>query len=91
MFFTGSRYADAGTYQATRADGTVATVTRIPLPTGRPVLGWHRRGEGERLDLIAYQYLKDPAQAWILCEANNAVVPDALAGRDLIAIPDAGR
>ena len=55
------------------------------------MIGWHRRGEGERLDLIAYQYLKDPAQAWILCEANDAVVPDALAGRDLIAIPDAGR
>ena len=34
MFFTGSRYAGAGTYQVTRADGTVVTVTRIPLPAG---------------------------------------------------------
>ena len=55
------------------------------------MIGWHRRGEGERLDLIAYQYLNDPTQAWILCEANDAVVPDALAARDLIAIPDAGQ
>jgi len=91
MFFTGSRYAAAGTCQATLADGTVVTVTRIPLPVPRPVLGWHLRTEGERLDLIAYQYLKDPARAWILCEANDCLVPDALAARELIAIPDAGR
>ena len=91
MFFPGSRYASAGTYQATRADGTAVTVTRIPLPAPRPVLGWHRRGEGERLDLIAYQYLNNPTQAWILCEASNCVVPDALAAHDLIAIPGAVR
>ena len=91
MFFPGSRYAAAGTCQAVRADGTVVTVTCIPLPVPRSVLGWHQRAEGERLDLIAYHYLKDPAQAWVLCEANNCLVPDALAARELIAIPDAGR
>jgi hypothetical protein len=91
MFFSGSRYASAGSYQAARADGTLVTVTRIPLPTPRAVLGWHRRGEGERLDLIAYRYLKDPAQAWILCEANDCLVPDALAAHELIAIADMGR
>ena len=91
MFLPGSRYAVAGTAQAVRADGTIVTVTLIPLPVPRTVLGWHRRTEGERLDLIAYQYLKDPAQGWILCEANDCLVPDALAARELIAIPDAGR
>jgi hypothetical protein len=91
MFFSGSRYASAGSYQAIRADGTTVTVTRIPLPTPRPVLGWHQAAEGGRLDLIAYQYLKNPDQAWILCEANDCVVPDALAAHELIAIPDMGR
>ena len=91
MFFPGSRYAAAGTYQATRTDGTAVTVTRIPLPAPRQVLGWHPRGEGDRLDLIAHRYLNNPTQAWMLCEASNCVVPDALAAHDLIAVPGPGR
>jgi hypothetical protein len=89
MFFAGSRYAAAGTYQVTLADGTVVVVTRIPLPVARTTLGWHRRAEGERLDLIAYRYLRDATAFWQLCEVNDAVVPDALAARDLVAVPPA--
>ncbi|WP_428338573.1 hypothetical protein [Mycobacterium sp.] len=90
MFFGGSRYSGAGTYEVTCADGTVVTVTRIPLPSARNAVGWHRRGEGERLDLIAYQYLRDATGFWVLCDTNDAVVPDALAAHALIAIPGPG-
>jgi hypothetical protein len=90
MFTPTSRYANAPTYQVTMRDGTVATATSIPLPVRRDPIGWHPRAEGERLDLIAYRYLQDPTRFWQLCEANDAVVPDAVALHDLIAIPPAG-
>ena len=90
MFSPSSRYASAGTYQVTFADGTVVTATCIPLPAVRAVLGWHRRADGERLDLIAYRYLADATRSWQLCEANNAISPDALAAHGLVAIPPTG-
>lgn len=86
MFFPGSRYEKVGTSQVTQANRTI-TVTKIPLPANRPLLGYHRRLEGQRLDLIASNYLKDPTGFWQLCDANNTVVPDALASRNLIGIP----
>ena len=90
MFDTNSRYAAAGTYQATLEDGSVVVVTRIPRPPSRTPIGWYRRGEGERLDLIAYQFVKDATKAWALCDANDAVSPDALAAHELIGIPGTG-
>ena len=87
MFFPGSRYEKVGTYQIARPDGTLITVTKLPLPKERPLLGYHRRLEGQRLDLIASNYLKDATAFWQLCDANDAVVPDALAAHELIGIP----
>lgn len=89
MFSSTSRYAACRTYQVTLADGKVVTATGIPLPAERAPIGWHRRSLDERLDLIAYRYLQDPTRFWQLCEANGAVVPDALAQHDLVAIPRA--
>ena len=87
MFFTGSRYANMDTYSATKADGKVVQVVKLPLPSLTPLLGFHRRHEGQRLDLIASHYLSDATTFWRLCDANNSVVPDALGARDLIGIP----
>jgi hypothetical protein len=87
MFFPGSRYQNLATYTITRLGGAVVAVTRLPLPAQGPVLGYHQRRQGQRLDLIAAHYLVDPTTFWKLCDANNAVVPDALAVHDLIGIP----
>jgi hypothetical protein len=87
MFFPGSRYEKAGTYAVKKPDGTAVTVTRLPLPRAAPLLGYHRRLEGQRLDLIAARYLADATTFWRLCDANNTVVPDALAAQELIGIP----
>ena len=44
------------------------------------------------MDLIANRFLNDPfAGFWRLCDANNVIVPDALAKRDLVGIPLPGR
>lgn len=91
MFASNSRYATAGTYPVTLADGTVVTVTRAPAPQTPRILGWHRRADDERLDVIAYRFVKDATRGWLLCDANDAMVPDALAVHELIAIPEPGR
>ena len=91
MFSSDSRYAHAGTYQVTLADGSVVVVTRIPQSSPGRTVGWYRRSESERLDVIAYQFLKDATKTWALCDANQAMSPDALAAHDLVAIPEPGR
>ena len=87
MFSNGSRYLSTGTYTVTLVDGTSVAVTRIPLPRQRPALGFHRRLDTERLDLLAFHYLKDATTAWTLGWTNGAVVLDALAAHELVAIP----
>lgn len=87
MFPSDSRYAEAGTYQVTLADGVVVTVTRAPHAAATRLIGWHRRAEGERLDVIAHRYTGDATRAWLLCDANDAMSPDALASHDVIGIP----
>jgi hypothetical protein len=91
MFFSGSRYEKLGTYSTTKADGKTVQATKLPLPSVAPLIGFHRRHEGQRLDLIASHYLSDATTFWRLCDANNEVVPDALAVHDLIGIPQKGR
>jgi hypothetical protein len=91
MFFPGSRYEKLATYTATRRDGTRVTVVKLPLPARPALRGYHERQEGERLDLIAARHLKDATAFWRLCDANDAVVPDALASHPLVGIPQEGR
>jgi hypothetical protein len=91
MFFPGSRYASLGTYYARRLDGSTVLVTRLPKPVAGPLLGYHRRLSGQRLDHIAAHYLTDPTGFWRLCDANDAVVPDALAAAELVGVPAPGR
>jgi hypothetical protein len=87
MFSSNSRYSKSGTYAVTKLDGTVVTATRLPLPAPGPIIGFHRRLQGQRLDLIASHYLNDPTAFWKLCDANNAMIPDSLGVHDLIGIP----
>jgi hypothetical protein len=87
MFFPNSRYLNAGTYQVTLPNGSVVTATHLPLPRKSPLLGFHRRHEGQRIDLVANYYLKDPTAFWRLCDASGSIAPDALAARELVAIP----
>ncbi len=87
MFFPGSRYEKTGTYQIPQSDGILIPVTKLPLPRQRTLRGYHRRLQGQRLDLIASHYLKDATAFWQLCDANDAMVPDALVAHELIGIP----
>lgn len=91
MFFPGSRYEKMEPYRVTRPDGSTVIGTRLPLPLSAPVTGYHRRLAGQRLDLISARYLRDATAFWRLCDANDAVAPDALAARELVGIPQERR
>lgn len=87
MFFPGSRYATSSQYTLTLASGMVVRVVRAPTPGAPAVLGYYRRQTGDRLDQIAARFLGDATQFWRICDANGAVVPDALAARPLVGVP----
>jgi hypothetical protein len=87
MFFPNSRYAKLGTYTVRTASGATVPVTRLPLPGAPPIRGFHTRNQTQRPDLIAFHYLGDATAFWRLCDAGDAVAPDALAARPRIAIP----
>jgi hypothetical protein len=87
MFAPNSRYFSLSTYTVLLPDGRVVAATRCAQPTALPLAGYHRRVDGDRLDLLAARYLKDPTFFWKLCDANNALVPDSLSACDLIGIP----
>ena len=87
MIFPGSRYQNSGTTLVIQADGTQIPALKTPIPRPAVVQGFVRRQLGQRLDLIANQYLNDATAFWRLCDANNSVVPDALANSALVGIP----
>lgn len=92
MFTSDSRYAGQATYTVTLADGTQVTAVVPPLPPSVPEsvpLAGYAPG-GERLDLVAVQYLNAPSGFWRLCDANNAMLAGVLAARALIGIPSGG-
>jgi hypothetical protein len=87
MFFPNSRYASQQQYSFTRADGSVAQVTKLPAPGLAAVVGYYRRNSSDRLDHISARFLADATAFWRICDANGAVSPDALAARDLVGVP----
>ena len=87
MFDNNSRYAKMSTYAVTLPDGSMIAAVRLPLPNPAPSMGFHPRIAGERLDLLAARYLKDPTAFWRLCDTNNTPCVDALAARPMVGIP----
>jgi hypothetical protein len=87
MFFPGSRYAASPQYTLTLGGGMVVRVVKAPTPGAPAVLGYYRRQTGDRLDQIAARFLGDATQFWRICDANGAIVPDALAARPLVGVP----
>lgn len=90
-----SRYHGIETVVLKRQDGkTIAYLRRrfVPSPDRFSLLQEHIVSQGERLDTIAAQHLRDPEQFWRICDANNAMRPEDLTaemGRKLrITLPE---
>ncbi len=81
MFSIISRYYGVQTAQLERADGkTIVYLKRrfVPSPDRFQLLQEHTITDLERLDNVTAQYLNDPEQFWRICDANNAMNPEAL-------------
>ena len=93
LFDPTSRYYGLETTSLVQDGVPVGYVTRrfVPQPESFQDLQMHTVIQGDRLDVIAAQYLGDPALFWRLCDANRALRPWRLtetAGRKLrITLP----
>lgn len=82
-----SRYKDEPTYQVTDARGRTVTVVATPAPPQEALRGYHVRRQGQRLDHLAYKYLRNPAAFWRICAINDVMLAEALSEADEIKIP----
>ena len=78
-----SRYYGFGTLTYTAPNGQSITYLArrvVPQPgvQNYSTVAQHTVKQGDRLDLIAANYLGDPLVFWILCDANGAIRPDSL-------------
>jgi nucleoid-associated protein YgaU len=92
MVFKGSRYANAGTYQAVDAAGRKVTALKPRLIPPTPAGYLHTVTGDERLDLIAYKFYRNPEKFWLIADANTEMDPEDLLdpGRQLPIPPDRG-
>lgn len=71
MIYQDSRYETADVVRLQKNGKTRLTV--VPQPAGVLVVvdyAYHRVIEGERIDILATQYLGDPELWWVIAEAN---------------------
>jgi len=81
MIGLGSRYADVEAAAYPAADGrTIAYLRRrfVPPPERFALLQEHVVRDGDRPDLLAYQYLGDPEQYWRIADPNAVFWPEEL-------------
>ncbi len=87
MFPVTSRYygIEIATFEI--AEGhTVNYLRRRFLPDGAKavILTEHVVTQGDRLDNVTARYLANPEQFWLVCDANNAMLPDDLTAESQI-------
>ena len=81
LFAVNSRYHGIETATFTDADGSTISYVRrrfVPQPRDLVQLQQHTVVQGERLDVLAAQYLGDPQLFWRICDANGAMRPEDL-------------
>lgn len=80
MLFDGSRYLRVADVTVEAPDGTPRTLkaAREPLPT-QVALTYQVR-EGDRLDLLAWKFYRNPRKWWLIADAN----PDCLSPEELL-------
>ena len=87
MFDAKSRYAKQETYLVTDRRGRTVSVVTPPDAPDETLRGYHLRRQGQRLDHLAYKYLKNAAGFWRICEINDVIQAEMLSQADEIAIP----
>ena len=80
-FASTSRYYGLATSQLSQPGGRVVVYVQrrfLPPPEEFAVLQLISVVAGDRLDNLAYRYIGDPEQYWRICDANRAMLPEAL-------------
>jgi len=90
MIFKGSRYEKVNTYQVTGANGQTLTVLAIRFIPPTPAGYLHTLTADDRLDLLAFNFYRNPEKFWLIADANTSMDPDDLLepGRQLLIPPD---
>ncbi len=91
MFDDKSRYAKTQQRHTTDRRGRKVTIVEIPEPPRQIIIGHHLMKQGQRVDHLAFKYLKNEAGFWRICEANDAMWPEALTEQPEMAIPQKTR
>ena len=87
MFDSKSRYAGLETYNVPDHRGRQVAVVPVPPRPDQSLLGIHVLRQGERLDLLAQNYLDNAAGFWRICEINEVMLAEALTEQREISIP----
>jgi hypothetical protein len=87
MFDNSSRYSKLVPYLVLDRRGRVVAVVAAHESAHSPILGYHKRKQGQRLDHLAARYLDDPVGYWRICDANDAMLPEAFSEARELAIP----
>lgn len=87
MFAPNSRYTNLPPRVVTDRRGRQVLIVTVPPHPKQSLLGLHQHHQGQRLDHLAQQYLKDATAFWRICELNETMLPDALQEVVEIAIP----
>lgn len=84
LFAANSRYLGVATSTLVAADGSTITYVQrrfIPQPGQLAQLQQHAVVQGDRLDVLAAQYLGNPQLFWRICDANGAMRPQDLTSK----------
>jgi len=87
MFDPTSRYYSLTPYTVTDARGRTVQVVPVPPPPLQNLLGYHLLKKGQRIDHLAYRYIKDPDASWRISEMNDVMQQEILTEQSEIAIP----
>ncbi len=90
MIFKGSRYQRVQVLQTTGPDGQVVSYLAMREIPATPAGYRHTIKAGERLDILAYNFYRNPEKFWLIADANDEMDPEDLLepGRQLLIPPD---
>ncbi len=91
MFFKGSRYEKVGNAQFTDAQGNTFQYKKIRFIPDTPARFNHLVTQGERTDLLAFKYYRDPLKFWHIADANDVMIAEELTaqpGTRILIPPD---
>jgi hypothetical protein len=78
MFMRTSRYASVADATFQDASGRQIAYKLLRITPATIQMTTHSVAQGDRLDVMSFQYYADPEQFWRICDGNDALRPDDL-------------